>query len=147
MGPLSPGVEPTLKLCSQADARTVSYLKTLAEFLMLIDSIGNSICVEAITWLLDNPQVPRLRLADAYRAWIAGDLDQLAALLEQASLLSFAVCAKPYSICVTLWMPRIATLLSSSERTLIAVGSGHLPGTNGLLTLLRQQGRDVRLVA
>ncbi len=74
------------------------------------------------------------------RAWAAGDIDTLGALMSK----SFEGYPELYKTFVldrnARWLKTLDGLLAKPETAMVVVGAGHLPGKGGLLELLKQKG-------
>lgn len=80
------------------------------------------------------------------RAWLAGNIEQAidprqSALLADPELRDMLLVRRNRA-----WAPRIDALLQDDPQVLIAVGAGHVPGSDGLAALLQQRGYTLRAV-
>lgn len=98
----------------------------------------------------DQVELLRLAVADARRdgrdaqlAWLTGDLDtlereELAGVLADPELREALIARRNQA-----WADRIAALLETGRRPLVAVGAGHMIGESGLPALLAARGYSV----
>lgn len=81
----------------------------------------------------------------AVAGWRAGDIDQLDELLLADLADSFP---EDFDAVFTRrnhnWLPQIMAMLEDPDTEFVLTGVGHMPGADGLLELLRQQGVTVR---
>ena len=89
--------------------------------------------------LADDP-APRIE------AWLTGDLARLEQLSEGRLMADPDLRAKLVTERNRAWAARIGKLVASGKRPFVAVGAGHMLGTDGLPTLLAAQGLTVRRV-
>ncbi len=84
---------------------------------------------------------------DLVGAWAEGDMDRLNEIMnsdmrEQTPELYDVILVQRNRN----WAPEIAAALDGDEDVLIAVGAGHMPGEEGVIALLQNQGLEVRRV-
>lgn len=74
------------------------------------------------------------------QAWVQGDIETVGTLMDK----SFINYPEFYNSFVSnrnkRWMKPLNTLLSNKGTCMVVVGAGHLPGENGLLSLLHKKG-------
>ena len=80
------------------------------------------------------------------RAWIAGDLAEI----DRASRTGFLADPALYDALLAernaAWVGKVASLLSTGQRPLVAVGAAHLVGPDGIPALLDAKGYRVRRI-
>jgi uncharacterized protein YbaP (TraB family) len=120
----------------------IKYLETAAQSYALADGVGDAVWDDAVSWALDNPGSFKNVLETSYRAWVAGDfeeVDRIGALHTRnrfAPIKHAVITARNF-----LWLPTIRELVqSANEPTLVVVGAAHLGGSSGLLPLLAAGG-------
>lgn len=143
--PFDPGVERLAIARSnetQPPGPRIEYLETAAQSYALADGVSDAVWDDAVSWALDNPTSFERVLETSYRAWIAGDFEEI----ERISTLHWLNRFAPIKHAVItarncLWLPIIRELAQSArEPTLVLVGGAHLGGTDGLLPQLAADG-------
>ena len=143
--PFDPGVERLALARSnetQPPGPRIEYLETAAQSYALQDGVSDDVWDAAVSWALDNPGSFKTALETSYRAWVAGDfeeVDRISTLHTQnkfAPIKHAVITARNY-----LWLPTVRELVqSANEPTLILVGVAHLGGSDGLLSQLAACG-------
>ncbi|HEV3408891.1 MAG TPA: TraB/GumN family protein [Chthoniobacterales bacterium] len=80
---------------------------------------------------------------DLMKAWRRGDVDALEALARSAYAEFPAFGERLLAARNRAWLPKIEGFLQSGKTYFVIVGAGHLGGSAGLLTLLRERGYQV----
>jgi hypothetical protein len=138
------GVEATLWPMANAAGKTLAYFETVDE---------------QIGFFADLPQDVEVRLLEETMAEFGSSPDQLDMLVnswatgDQAAIDQVmngqmrADAPEVHDIIIiqrnVRWVEEISELLDGSGTVFIAVGSGHLPGEQGVITLLRNRGIEV----
>jgi len=80
-------------------------------------------------------------VAERLRAWRTGDISKLFELEQQTE-----IDIKYLGIRNNKWMNKISQIMESQyyQLTFIVVGASHIPGKNGMLSLLEQQGYSIK---
>lgn len=126
---------------AQVNAKTIVGLETVAEQLALFDSISLQEQVQALYEMAINPQQNRDDLQELQSVYLNDDGSELYEVMRsQADFDTFEQAF--LSQRNKNWVTELPKLIAS-QPTFIAVGAGHLAGTDGLLTLLRQQGYKI----
>ncbi len=150
--PIDPGVE-RLAIARSKETHPpgprIKYLETVAQSYALADGVSNAVWDDAVSWALDNPASFKKVLESSYRAWVAGDFEEVDRISTVYSLNRFApikhavVTARNY-----LWLPTVRELAESAdEPTLVLVGVAHLGGADGLLPQLAACGLRLTVAA
>jgi uncharacterized protein YbaP (TraB family) len=137
------GYEDELMTIAKKHEITIEGLETLEEQLAILDTIPierqAEMLVEAlgaldsVRWVLD-------RLIDMYEA---EELDSIEALMHEDTYGDFLEFEDPLlSDRNKRWVDQMPNWMTKGQ-TLFAVGAGHLPGEEGLLSLLRSTGYTV----
>jgi uncharacterized protein YbaP (TraB family) len=79
-------------------------------------------------------------LEQIVRAWSAGDVQSLEALLLNSMREYPAVYQRIIVDRNRRWLPEIEKMIEQGESTLIVVGAGHLVGKDGVVELLKARG-------
>ena len=90
-------------------------------------------------WLAGRGKPDRLQ-----QAWLAGDEAALSAAMDEGILSDPQLRAALLVDRNAGWMPTLLAALESPRRPLVAVGTAHLLGPDGLVALLEQRGYTVR---
>lgn len=127
----------------------INYLETAAQSYALADGVGDAVWDDAVSWALDNPESFKTVLEASYRAWVAGDFEDVDRISTLYSRNRFA----PIKHAVitarnSLWLPIIRELKqSANEPTLVLVGAAHVGGPDGLMLQLAAAGLKLTRVA
>jgi len=128
---------------TQPPGPRIRYLETAAQSYALQDGVTDYVWDAAVSWALDNRASFKSVLETSYRAWFAGDFEEVDRINTLHTRNRFApikhavITARNY-----LWLPTIRELARSAanEPTLVLVGAAHLGGPDGLLQLLAADG-------
>jgi hypothetical protein len=152
LAPIDPGVE-RLAIARSRETHPpgprIKYLETAAQSYALADGVNDAIWDDAVNWALDNPASFKIVLETSYRAWVAGDFEEVDRISTLFWLNRFApikhavITARNY-----LWLPTVLELVQSAkEPTLVLVGAAHLGGSDGLLRQLAAGGLRLAMAA
>lgn len=143
--PIDPGVE-RLAIARSREPHPpgprIEYLETTAQSYAPADSVSSAVWDDAVSWALDNPGSSKTLLETSYRAWIAGDYEEVESISSLHSVNRFA----PIKHAVitarnSQWLPTIRELVqSANEPTVILLGVAHLGGLEGLVPQLTACG-------
>jgi uncharacterized protein YbaP (TraB family) len=134
--PLAVGVESQIVGRAKADAKPVSFLETGTDIAQLLDTIPDSICVEALAFMVRNPDFIRTHFHSLHTAWMRRDLASVFAVVSQSPLWKSDVLREVIvGVRNRAWMPLIREAIPSKERRLIFVGALHLCGEDGLAVM------------
>jgi len=132
---------------TQPPGPRVEYLEAAVQSYELADGVSDAVWDDAVCWALDNSASFKRVLETSYRAWVAGDFEEVDRISTLHSRNRFApikhavITARNY-----LWLPIIREIVQSAkEPTLVLVGAAHLGGADGLLPQLAACG--LRLTA
>jgi hypothetical protein len=121
----------------------IGYLETAAQSYAPADDVSDATWDDAVNWALDNSGSFKTVLELSYRAWIAGDFEEVEQICTLQTVMRFApikhavIAARNYH-----WLPTIRKLIESSEvPTLVLVGVAHLGGADGLVAQLTACGQ------
>ena len=128
---------------TQPPGPRIRYLETAAQSYALQDGVTDYVWDAAVSWALDNPASFKSVLETSYRAWFAGDFEEVDRINTLHTRNRFApikhavITARNY-----LWLPTIRELVQSAanEPTLVLVGAAHVGGLEGLLQQLAAGG-------
>jgi uncharacterized protein YbaP (TraB family) len=140
------GVEPFVRQFAADTGRTIGFLESAADFAMLLDAVESSVILSTIPPMLED-DAPRKNLklvTDMYEAWYENDIAKFDQIYVSTPLMKIAeLRAAMIDYRNENWVSKIASMLPSSQNTLIVVGAGHLGGDRGLLSLLSRRGIEV----
>lgn len=126
---------------AQGNLKAIVGLETVAEQLALFDSISLQEQVQALYDMATNPQQNRDDLQELQAVYLDDDGDKLYEVMSNQA--DFDTFEQSFlSQRNKNWLANLPTLIAS-QPTFIAVGAGHLGGSEGLLTLLRQHGYKI----
>jgi hypothetical protein len=120
----------------------INYLETNEQAYALADDVSDAVWDEAVNWALDNPGSSKKVLELSYRAWVAGDFEEIDRInshytRNRFSEIRHAVIAARNC----LWIPTIRELVQSANApTLVLVGAAHFGGPDGLVSQLAAGG-------
>ncbi|EAP89508.1 hypothetical protein OA2633_09589 [Oceanicaulis sp. HTCC2633] len=141
------GVEVVLNQRLADQGKTFHYLETVEEQLRFFADMPYETQLANLELSLheavENPDM----FDDLVGAWAEGDMDRLNEIMnsdmrEQTPELYEVILVQRNRN----WAPEIAAALDGDEDVLIAVGAGHMPGEEGVIALLQNQGLEVRRV-
>ena len=125
-------------------------LETMSEQLAFITGMGRGAHIALLESAVDDHEQDGEAFEALVQAWLAGDLDKLVQLAE-AHLSDLPVSVRSQFRQAGIVernrnMAKRAQPLIERGRTLIAVGALHLPGPEGMIALLREQGNRVEAI-
>ena len=138
------GVEVVLSAEAEAAGKQKGYFETAEEQLrFLADSPMDVQIAEFEVGVAQMVEEPEL-LTELVQAWASGDMDYLDALFNEdmrdasPALYERLIVQRNQN-----WIPQIEAALAGSQDAFIAVGAGHMPGAQGVVSLLEAQGHTV----
>lgn len=150
--PLETGMFMDLALSVEAarSGTELVALETLDEQLAFITGLGEEAHVRLLENAVEDPDSRAARLEALIEAWLAGDLERLRRLAErELAGLDAETRARFRTSGIVernVRMARRVRPLLEHGNTLVAVGALHLPGADGLIALLREQGNQVEAI-
>lgn len=140
------GVDTAYGRRAKADGRPIMALETVDFQAELISGLYQGLENELILNRLDVIQTGRLEtiIKEDVRAWREGDLNSI---LENDIIPLQSSSPADYESLLAGrnrdWMPRILEMFLTDEVELVLVGVAHLPGQDGILTMLEEAGFSV----
>ncbi len=126
-----------------ADGKPVRDLETVESQIEVLFGAPISAQAESLAAQLDDLDSAAKSVRDLSQAYLDTDLDLLySTMLESASYADTAQWERLVAARNRAWLSKLDEALSA-EKILIAVGAGHLPGDDGLISLLRRAGYTV----
>ena len=147
MGLTSQGVDQFYFSKAIGDGKDVNWLETPEEQLAFIAELGDGDEDAYLKYsMLDIEQLPEM-LPKLRENWRNGDMDGIYRL----SMKEFkAEYPEVYFSVLTernnAWLPDLVTMMKTPETEFVLVGTLHLPGENGVLAQLKQQGYSVEQI-
>jgi hypothetical protein len=139
----APGVEAFIRKLMSDYGRDIEFLESPQDFATLLDAVDSSVILPTILPLLqsDAPRKNLQLVGDMYAAWYENNLEKFNGIFMSTGIMKIAeLRAAMIDRRNENWLPKIESLLSSSQNILIIVGAGHVGGDRGLLSLLNRRG-------
>lgn len=137
------GVEDTLRKSFSDAGKSVTGLETPAEQLGYFDTLPEATQREFLVGVLDDNQNATQEFAKMIRAWASGDTTMIAATfddeLKSSGPLADALLVKRNQR----WAIWLANRMKQPGTVFVAVGAGHLAGSNSVQSLLAKRGFKV----
>ncbi len=149
---LSPTSGVELSLAAEAARRGVEVagLETVEEQMALLFEMPREQGLAMLRETLegaDDPEAAAEELRSLYRAWAAGDIDGMQAMIDEMKETDPDLHARLLVERNARWVPHLVDVLARQPGVvLVVVGGGHLEGEGGVLPLLREQGVAVERV-
>ncbi|MFB6454836.1 TraB/GumN family protein [Chitinophaga sp. Hz27] len=137
-------VEEALTILAREAAKPQNGLETAVYQLQLLNQIPDSVIMKAVIDDLKHDKENKETLSKITKAYARGDLNELYEVSKSEP--SFKqIEEKLLKERNKNWIPQITSAVKHSS-LFIAVGAGHLPGPDGVISLLRKQGYKVEPV-
>lgn len=137
------GIDMQMAQRAQADHKPVIALETIAEQLGYFANLGREQQREFLRSTLKGLDTERSDMAGLVSAWQNGDTAELERLMRKDAQESPELFRQLTTERNRRWLPKIVALLDDSHDHLVVVGAMHLIGDDGIVQLLRRQGRVV----
>jgi len=137
------GIDMQMAQRAQADHKPVIALETIAEQLGYFSNLSLQQQLQFLRSTLKGLDTERSDMAGLVSAWQNGDTEELERLMRKDSQESPELFRQLTTERNRRWLPKIAALLDDSHDHLVIVGAMHLIGDDGIVQLLRRQGRVV----
>ena len=143
-GVASEGVDRHFHDQAVAAGKPTGQLESLEEQIEFITTLGAGHENELVLKSLDDLATLPATIDRAIAAWRRGDLEEIDALMLREWTTKYPAILKGLlTDRNTAWMPKLEALLATPETEFVLVGAGHLPGSQGLLALLRARGCQI----
>lgn len=144
MGLTSQGVDRFYFSKANDDGKAVNWLETPEEQLAFIAQLGEGEEDAYLQYsILDIEQLPDV-LSKLRENWRSGDMHGMYALAMEDFKAEYPdVYHSILSERNNNWLPELVTLMETPEKEFVLVGTLHMPGENGVLAQLEQQGYSV----
>jgi uncharacterized protein YbaP (TraB family) len=138
------GVEAALHAQAQATGKAFGYFETVEEQLRFLADAPIEIQVAdfeiGVEQMVEEPEM----LTELVQAWAAGDTDYIDRVFNDDMR---DVSPQLYDRLIVQrnrnWIPQIEAALAGADDVFVAVGAGHMPGSEGVIALLEAQGYTV----
>lgn len=141
------GADDQLVNFAKTNGRALRYLETVDQQLSLLSNTTELSQVLSLKRLIQTLPRTRAQSDELFEAWTAGDTDRLESLIRGYFTGYAAVEDRLIGSRNRLWMAQINQLLEAGDKNaLVTVGAAHMGGENGLLSLLCNEGYDVKRV-
>jgi hypothetical protein len=137
------GVDITLLRKAKNMGMRIEQLESFREQLELFAGLDREAALYFLTDSIENQEAIRKQFGEMKRNWLEEDLSALEALLLESAEENRSFYRELFLRRNREWLPEIVELLKEPGEHFVAVGSGHLVGEDGLISLLRQQGYTV----
>ena len=128
---------------AQADHKPVIALETIAEQLGYFAHLSREQQRQFLRATLEGLDTERSDMGELVSAWQSGDTGQLERLMHKDAQESPELFRLLTTERNRRWLPKITALLDDNHDYLVIVGAMHLIGDDGIVQLLRRQGRVV----
>jgi uncharacterized protein len=139
----SQGIDSYFSRKAKQEKKETSGLETLEYQFDLFDKLPQRVQEALLLQALSGGESTEAAVNSVVKAWAAGDLQALDALLlrdwrDYPELYQSLVVNRNRA-----WLPKIESYLWQNENTLVIVGAGHLGGNDGLIEMLKARGYSV----
>lgn len=135
------GVDKHFLTQAKSAGKPLQYLETLEFQIDLIAKIGEENPDEFIKLSLAEAKDSSNMLKKLIKAWRAGDMDFIDhEVLRKAKKDDERTYRMMFSDRNQRWLPQLQQMFEQPGHELVLVGAAHLPGDEGVLTMLRQAG-------
>ena len=138
------GVETSLLALVEGSGTGMGYFETAEQQIGFLAGQPDDVQVRAFEQgLQDLAELPEM-LDELVTDWATGDVDALETLLNESMRVE---APEAYEVLIVQrnanWIPQIAEIMDGEGTVFIAVGAAHLPGEDGVIHLLRNEGFTV----
>lgn len=135
------GVETIVLQAASEQGDTVEHLETLERQITALAALEGEGAIDFVDVSLEQFDEMERQVSEGIAAWAAGDTDTLNALLIEATR---GESPRAFELIFTErnqeWVEKIAAYLDGDVDTFIAVGAGHLVGSDSVIELLAARG-------
>ena len=140
------GVESVLRRAFTEAGKPVAQLETNAEQLGLFDALPESAQRALLEGAIDNPGDMRTQFSAMLDAWVRGDVDAIARTFNQDLAASPELREALLRRRNANWSNWVARRMAAPGSVFVAVGAGHLAGSDSVIAMLEQSGYKVRRI-
>lgn len=142
----SEGVELALRKAFAAAGKPIQQLETNSQQLGFFDTLPKSAQRELLEGAVEEPAAARQQFDGMVAAWMSGDVDLIGrtfnAELQSSPELKQALLVRRNAN----WSYWLQTRMGQPGKVMVAVGAGHLAGSDSVVELLKQRGYRVKRV-
>lgn len=138
------GVEQTLRSTFGAEGKPVGQLETNAEQLGFFDTLPEQAQRSLLEGAIEGPQSADKDFSEMLRGWARGDVDAIARTFNRDLADTPALREALLKRRNANWSRWIEQRMAQPGTLMIAVGAGHLAGSDSVLELLRRDGYRVK---
>jgi len=142
----SNGPETILSAAARARAMPIGELEGFERQFRMLDSLPEAVQIAQLTEAIEQNDELDEKLAPMLAAWSTGDVERLAALIDEGSGESPALHRILFTERNAAWASWIQERLARPGTLFVAVGAGHLAGNDSVQAALRARGLDARRV-
>lgn len=138
------GVDTFFTTRAVGDAKAIGALETIEEQIAFLAAMGEGNESDFILWSLQDFENTAALMDEMIAAWRSGDSGTLQALVvDEMKANAPALYNSLLRERNLRWIPQIESMLEDPDTELVLVGSAHLIGNEGLVSLLRKRGYAV----
>lgn len=138
------GVDATLYNELRASGRELRFFETFEDQIHFLSHFGEDIQVKMLMETVSNPAANEGQFDRMYNAWAAGDLDQLDEIGNGEMRRAYP---EVYEAIIAnrnrQWVADLTALMGERGTFFVAVGALHLPGDEGVISLMESRGFTV----
>jgi uncharacterized protein YbaP (TraB family) len=142
----SAGVETVLRGVFAQAGKPVGELETNAEQLGLFDTLPEAAQRSLLEGAIDTPTDMRAQFTSMLDAWVRGDVESIAATFNQDLASSPDLRDALLRRRNANWTNWLARRMATPGSVFVAVGAGHLAGSDSVIAMLQKSGYRVRRV-
>ena len=140
------GVELALRTTFAAAGKPVEQLETNAQQLGFFDTLPEAAQRELLEGAIEDPAKAKLQFDGMVAAWMSGDVDAIGRTfnseLQSSPDLKQALLLRRNAN----WSSWLETRMAHPGKVLVAVGAGHLAGSDSVVEMLKKRGLKVKRV-
>ena len=142
------GVDSQFSKRAETDGKPQHYLETLDSQIALLAAMGEGFEDAFIELSLQQSKDFAAYFDTMLQSWRSGDLQQIdAEVIQPIRQLDEQMYQSMLAKRNQAWLPQIEQMFGNSETELVLVGAGHLPGADGVLTLLQNKGYQLQQIS
>lgn len=142
----SAGVERTLTTSLAQGGKKISGLETIDQQFGFLDGLSDEAQQMFLIGVLEDPADARANFRDMLRDWTVGDVDGIARSFDQETAMSPELRAALMSRRNAAWADWLAKRMDQPGTVMVAVGAGHLAGSDSVQKMLADKGLKVTRV-
>ncbi|TVP82201.1 MAG: TraB/GumN family protein [Puniceicoccaceae bacterium] len=147
IGVTQEGVDLHFSKLAEKDGKTIQALETAEFQIDLISTLGDGREDELVLYSLQDLAHIETFFDALIQAWRSGDVDALEKGFVTEMKAGFPeIHAAMLADRNADWVPQIQAMLKTPETEFVLVGVGHMPGSDGLLALLQNEGYHIRQI-